>query len=111
MLRPFRASVPIPGGLSQVARFFPSSPFTSPRPLHLCVSVFNFFFSVRSVSSVLSVLILPETSVPDTAVLRTSCSYNRIRSHGRESAPSVTPASRKIRATVAAISGAPGVSP
>ena len=73
--------------------------------------MFNIFFSVRSVSSVLAVLILPETSVPDTVVLRTSCSYNRIRSHGRESAPSVTPASRKIRATVAAISGAPGVSP
>ena len=68
-------------------------------------------FWLRLCRAVLTLPLAPETSVPDTVVLHTSCSYNRIRSHGRESAPSVTPASRKIRATVAAISGAPGVSP
>ena len=88
-------------------------PFTSFLRV-LRVSAFNSFFSVRSVSSAVSVLILPlspEASILGTAALRTSCSCNRIRLHDRESAPSVMPASRKIRATVIAISGAPGVSP
>src|SRR6267154_2450242 len=63
MLRPLRASVPIPGGPSQVARLlsFLAIYFSASS-----VSLRLIFFSVRSVSSVLSVLILPETSVPDT---------------------------------------------
>jgi hypothetical protein len=58
---------------------------------------FCHFFSVNSAPSVYSVL--------------NSISFLAVHFLAGEIAQSVTPASRKIRATVAAISGAPGVSP